>query len=313
MRRHRKLLIFLLVLVVAAAAGVVVYERVARPARAALLLPEGNFLLYVNFTPVHFIDLGQMPAQSDPQYQDFLRQTDFHFEHDLDTIAISQRNPGDMNSESSAIFTGNFNQGRLNGYLERLANGKESYADRTIYLIQQEGHTVRACIVDAKTVAVTNMDSAEPMHSIIDKSRGVTSASPALVKDYYHYVPFGSLAWAMFRVSSEPRASQLPGGINVDFLQNTVSIISVRYTGSIRVRAEVVSANEAEASRVLQAANTFLLLAKGAGETFSPGGTHKDVKAVFDNIQVQQTGNRTVISVTIPQAFVQKMAARMNQ
>src|SRR5579863_1371270 len=103
MRRHRKLLIFLLVLVVAAAAGVVVYERVARPARAVLLLPEGNFLLYVNFTPVHFIDLGQMPAQSDPQYQDFLRQTDFHFEHDLDTIAISQRNPGDMNSESSAI------------------------------------------------------------------------------------------------------------------------------------------------------------------------------------------------------------------
>src|SRR5215467_4287081 len=106
MRRYRTLLILGLILVVAATAGVVVYQRIARPSRGVLLLPEGNFLLYVNFSPAHFFDLSQMPLQSDPGYQDFLQQTGFHFEHDLDTIAVSQHNPGDFDSESSAIFIG---------------------------------------------------------------------------------------------------------------------------------------------------------------------------------------------------------------
>lgn len=311
--RHRKLLILLLVLAVAAAAGVVVYQRVARPADAVLLLPEGNFLLYVNFTPAHFIDLGQMPTKSDPQYRDFLQSTDFHFEHDLDTIAISQRNPGDLNSESSAVFTGKFNPARLNGYLRRLSNSSEGYAGKTIYLMEQESHKVRACIVDARTVAVTNMDSPEPMHSIIDKSRGITSSRASLIRDYYSDVPLGSLAWAMFRPSSQPGASQFPGGISMDFLQNTVSVLSVRYTGSIHVKAEVISANEAGAAQVLEAANTFLAFGRVGVQSLSPGGPDKDVNAVFDNIQVQQNRNRTVITATVPQAVVQKLAAKMNQ
>lgn len=312
MHRHRKLLILLAVLAVTATAGVVVYQRVASPSKAILLLPEGNFLLYVNFTPMHFVNLGQ-PAESDPQYKGFVQETGFHFEHDLNTIAISQRNPGDINSESSAVFTGSFDQARLSGYLKRLAGKSENYADRPIYTIQQGGHTVRACIVDSRTVAVTNMDSGEPMHSIIDKARGIASGNPSLVQDYYRYVPLGSLAWAMFRVSSDPRASQLPGGINVDFLQNTVSILSVRYTGSIRVKAEIVSTNDTDAGRVLQAVNTFLAVAKGAGTALASGGPDKDVQTVFDSIQAQQNGRSTVISVSIPQAVVQKIAAKMNQ
>jgi hypothetical protein len=303
MRGHRKLLFLSLFLIVVTAAGIVVYQRVARPARAVLLLPDGNFLLYVNFSPAHFFDLGQMPMESDPEYQDFLQQTGFHFEHDLDTIAISQRKPGDMNSESSAVFVGSFDRDRISRYLQRLSNGTESYGDRTIFSIPQEGHTVRASILDAKTVAVTNMNSPEPMHSIIDKSRAgiLASSAPSLVRDYYGYVPFASVGWAIFR-----------DGFNTDFLQNTVSVISLRYAGSIRLKAEVISKSENDAARVLQAFNTFLVIAKGAGESLSAGGQDKDVKAVFDNIQVQQNGNRTVLSVVLPPEFVRKMAAQMN-
>jgi hypothetical protein len=313
MLRHRKLLILSVFLIVATAVGLVVYQRIARPARAVLLLPDGNFLLYVNFSPAHYLDLGQLPAQSDPQYQDFLQQTGFHFEHDLDTIAVSQRNPGDFNSESSAIFVGSFDQGRLNAYLQKLSSGTEAYAGKTIFSIRQEGHTVRACMVDAKTVAVTNMESAEPIHSIIDKARGsyLASTSSSLMQNYYGYVPFGSLAWAMLRLPSQPGGAQLPGGMNMDFLQNSVSVISVRYTGSIRVKAEVISANAADAARVLQAANMLLALGQSAKESLSPAGADKDVKAVFDSIQVQQNGNRTAVTVTIPQDFVKKMAEKI--
>ena len=314
MIRRRKLLFLSLFLVFATLIGIVIYQRVARPARAMLLLPDGNLLLYVNFAPAHFFDLGQMPIQTDPQYQEFVRQTGFHFEHDLNTIAVSQRNPGETNSESSAVFTGVFNQDRIGHYLQKLASSSEEYGGRTIYSIPEGGHTVRACLLDSKTVAVTNMDSSDPMHLIVDRSRSVllSGGASSLVKDYYDNVPFASLAWAMVRVPAKSSSGQLPGGISAEFLANSVSVVSLRYTGSIRLKAEVISASTADASNVLEAANTLRVLAKGAGESLSAGGTDKDVKAVFDNIQVQQSGNRTVLSVAIPQAFVQKMAARMN-
>lgn len=310
--RHRKLLFLSIFLIVATAVGVVVYQRVARPARAVLLLPEGDLLLYVNFSPAHFFNLGQMPIESDPKYQDFLQQTGFHFEHDLNTIAVSQRNPGDQDSESSAVFTGSFDKDRLLRYIQALSTGSENYADRTIFSIRQADHLVRACIVDPQTVAVTNMQSPAPMHAMIDKARGSSPAeASSLLRDHYGDVPFGSLAWAMFRVPQHP-GSQLPGGVNLDFLQNTVSIISVRYTGSIRVKAEVISANDVDAGHVLQAANMFLVLGRGAAESLSPTGPDKDVKAVFDNIQVQQNGNRTVISVVVPQDVVKKVSEKIN-
>src|SRR5215471_19863255 len=112
MGRHRKLLIFVLVLVVAATAGVIVYQRIASPARSVLMLPDGDLLIYANLAPLpfvnvgNFIDLDQLPGQSDPQYQDFLKQTNFHAERDLATIAISLRDAVDPNPELSAIFTG---------------------------------------------------------------------------------------------------------------------------------------------------------------------------------------------------------------
>lgn len=312
MPRHRKLLILVLVLVVAATAAVVVYQRVARPARAVLLLPDGNFLLYVNFSPAHFLDLSRMPVPSDPEYKDFLDQTGFHFEHNLDTIAVSQRNPGDMNSESSAVFTGTFDQDRLGRYLQKLSKNTEIYAGKTIFSIAQENHTVRACIIDPKTVAITNTESSDPMHGIIDRARGLVFArsGPSLVRDYYDNVPFASLAWAILRVPSG--ASELPGGINMDFLQNSVAVVSVRYTGSIRVKAEIISPSESAAAKVLEAANLLVAFSKQIKQSFNAPTPDKDVNAAFDSIQAQRNGNRTVLSATIPPAAVQKLANEIN-
>ena len=312
MPRHRKLLILVLVLVVAATAGVVVYQRIARPARAVLLLPDGNFLLYVNFSPAHFLNLGEMPIASEPEYQDFLAQTGFHFEHDLETIAVSQSNPGDINSESSAVFIGTFDQERLGRYLQKLSKNSETYAGKTIFSIPQESHTVRACIIDAKTVAITNTESPQPMHGIIDRAHGLVLArsGPSLVRDYYNNVPFASLAWAMVRVPSAP--SSLSGGINLDFLENSVAVVSVRYTGSIRLKAEIISPSDTAAAKVLEAANLLVTFSKQIEQSLNAQEPDKDVKAAFDSIQAQQNGNRTVLTASIPQAAVEKIANRIN-
>lgn len=313
--KRRKLLFVALFFVAAAAIGLVAYRWIAPPPRAVRLLPEGNFLLYVNFSPLHFLDLGQFTAnQTDPEYQDFVKETGFHFEKDLDTLAISQRNPGDFDSESAAIFTGNFDQARLTEYLKKLSSGTELYADKTVYLIQHDRHTVRACLVSADTVAVTNMPSSEPMHGIIDRSRGsYFSKGPYLAESHYHDIPFASLVWAILRVPQGKGAIELPGGITLDFLQNTTAVVSVRYTGSIRLRADLFSQNEADAAHVKEAANTFVAFARSFAESENPGGPDKDVKAAFDSIQVQQNGKQTVITMVIPQEFVNKMAAGMQQ
>src|SRR5215467_10740678 len=122
MRRHRKLLILFLLLVITAAIGFVVYQRIAQPPKAVLLRPDGNLLFYLNFAPAHFFDFGKIPVESEPEYQDFIENTGFHFEHDLDTIAVSMNNLGDPSiADSAAVFTGHFDQARLSNYLRRLA------------------------------------------------------------------------------------------------------------------------------------------------------------------------------------------------
>lgn len=315
MRRHRKLLILFLLLVITAAIGFVVYQRIAEPPRAVVLLPDGNFLFYLNFAPAHFFDFGKLPVESDPEYQDFVDKTGFHFEHDLDTVAISQTKLGDPEvSDSAAIFTGHFDQTRLANFLRRLAGDTESYSDKTIYSINNANHVVRACIVDNSTVAVTTGQTSESMHSIIDKAGNarITIKGPALASSYYRYVPFGSLAWIMVRVPSDLGGAALPEGMSLDFLQDTVSIASVRYTGSLRVKLEVFSANESDAKKVTEAASSLLAIGRSATASLKPSGTDKDVKAVFDSIQVEQNGKRTAVSVVIPQEFLNKLSSALN-
>jgi len=315
--RHRKLLILIIFLLVVMAVAGVVYYRMARPGRAVFLLPDGDLVVYADLAPIPFVNVGQyidvdqLPGQSDPEYRDFIKQTNFHVERDLKTIAVSIRNPGDANPELATVFTGNFDQNGLRSYMESHSTGSESYAGKTIFSIHGPNHLARACILDSSTVVVTNTDSADAMHGIIDKashSYSFAEASP-LVRDYYSYVPFGSLGWAMLRMPQRSGSAPVAGEFNMDFLQNSVSVLSVRYTGSIRIRAEVISASEADAAKVFQAANLFVTFTKGLAGTGT--GQDKDVNAAFNSVQVQQTGKSTVLSATIPQAAVQKMADRM--
>lgn len=318
MHRHRKLLVLSLFLLVVLAVGSVVYYRIARPAPAVLLLPDGDLLIYADLAPLPFVNIGQfidveqLPGQSDPEYKDFLRQTNFHVERDLKTIAVSIRNPGESKSEFAAVFTGKFDKNGLETYMQRHSTGSENYAGKTIFSVHGADHLVRACMVDSNTVAITNTGSADSIHSIIDKASHSSRLGEAsgLVRDYYSYVPFGSLGWAMLRVPSQN--SQVSGGMKMDFLQNAVAVISVRYTGSIRIRADIISANQDDAAKVLQACNTFLAWSRTAEESLA-SSPDKDVKKVFDSIQVQQKGNETIVSVVIPQEVVKKVGAKMNQ
>lgn len=311
MDRHRKLLVVIIVLLlVIAAVGFVVYHRIAEPARAVLLLPDGNLLLYANLSPMHIFDIGPMPNQTDPEYQDFIQNTGFHFEKDLDTIAVSFKEINDRDPEPSVVLVGHFDQNRLANYLHGRASGTESYKDKSIFVIHHGNDLVRACLLDSTTVALTIMQSADSIHQIIDKSLGSESSGPSLMQ-YYQYVPFGSLAWVMLRAPEDVPSKEVVPGVDADFLRNTVSILSVRYTGSIRIKLDIISQSDERAKQVEEAANTLLAFARMGGASISPSGPDKDVKSVFDNIQVQQAGRQTTISAVVPQSFVQKMSEKI--
>jgi len=262
MFKHRKLLILAILLVVAAAVGIVIYHHSTQVPEAARLLPEGDLILYANLKPVHLFDLnksGSVQPQGD--YKDFVDRTGIQPERDIDEVAMSRRDtPDGSDVESSEILIGHFDQSRLRDYLQLLSSSREPYRNYTIYSISHEGHTVRVALLDASRVAITNMVSPEPMHGIIDRSLK-PSAGPVLLS-HYSDVPLGSLAWLIDRIPNKPDNVQLPGGFAITLPDEAVAVGSLRYTGSLLLRADVFAQSEAQARQIVDSANSHLALVR---------------------------------------------------
>lgn len=311
MPKGRKLLLGVALLLAAAALALFLYLRATQPPAAARLLPEGDFLLYANLKPLHLFDLSKSgPVQLEGDYQNFVAQTGIQFERDLDEVAMSRRDTADHRDvESSEIFVGRFDPERLKSYLQKTADKTEQYRDLTIYSISHEGHLVRLCLLDNKRVAVTNMPSPEPMHGIIDRNYNATRG-PWLLAAHYHDVPMASVAWVITR---QPDAVTLPGGLSVALPDDAIIVGSLRYSGSLLLRADVFAQSEAQAKEIVESAGTHLALVRSVGASLGARGEDKDLKAAFDSIQVAQKENVAVFTATIPQSLMKKMWSEARQ
>ena len=307
MFKHRKLLILATLLVAAAAVGFVLYHRSTQIPEAARLLPEGDLIIYANLKPVHLFDLNKSGSvQPQGEYKDFVDRTGIQPERDLDEIAMSRRDtPDGRDVESSEILIGHFDQARLRDYLQLLSSAREPYRNYTIYSIAHEGHTVRVALLDAGKVAVTNMVSPEPMHGIIDRSLK-PSTGPVLLS-HYSDVPFGSLAWLIDRIPNKPDNVQLPGGFAITLPAEAVAVGSLRYTGSLLLRADVFAQSEAQARQIVDSANSHLALVRSIGQFIKTKGPDQDIKAAFDSLQATQKENVAVFTATIPQSILKKI------
>jgi len=306
-RSKRVLLVIAVVLVVVAIAAAVTYTVIRRPGKSVYLLPDGNIMAYVSFKPFHYTDLGTQNFESNPEYQEFVAKTGFHYQKDLDSVAFSGRTTGELNGDVSGIITGTFDEARLNSYLQGKPGVEtESYGGKTILAMRESNQTLRYCILDSTTVAFTAGPSSESIHSIIDKSRG-SGSMPQLLSDYYGEVPFASVGWAIVRVP-DLGGQEGPGGINLDYLKNSVAIISVRYTGSVRVRAEMIAQNEADATKIFQALNGMVAM----GRAFAQSGQNrdKDLENLIDNSKLEQSGKHVVLNIVVPQEVIKKASEK---
>lgn len=308
MMKYRKLLISAALLLLAAIIVWLVLLRMNRPPEAARLLPEGDVLIYANLKPAHLWDLSQSrPSQLEAEYRDFIDQTGIQLERDLDEIAMSRRDtPDGKDTESSEIFAGRFDQQKLDAYLRKLSSSSERYRQATVYTIPHEGHTVRAAILDSRRVAVTNMTSDRPIHAIIDDSHS-PGAGPPLLRAYYRQVPALSLGWAL--VQTRSGAPPQLGGFSFEFLDNTISVASVRYSGDLHLRADVFTGSDDDAKRVTDSADSFLSMYRTVAKSLGARGTDRDVKAAIDSIHVDQKNNVAVFTATLSQNFLKKIVA----
>lgn len=312
MFKHRKLLILAILLVVAVAIGLVLYHRTTQLPEAAALLPEGDLLLYANLKPLRLFQQGNS-VKPQGEYQDFIEQSGIQLERDLDEVAMSRRDtPDGRDVESSEIFIGRYDQDRFRNYLQKISSGTEQYRNFTIYSIDHEGHQVRVALLSANKVAVTNMNSPEVMRGIIDRSFK-SPEGPSLLKEHYHDVPLGSVAWLIDRIPNKPDNIQLPGGFAITLPGDATAVGSLRYTGSLLLRADVFAQSESQAKEIVDSANAHLALVRSIGQIMGRRGTDKDIKAAFDTIEATQKENVATFTASVPQTILKKIWSEAQQ
>lgn len=318
--RVRKNYLWVVVALVVIVGGIVTAILLRKQAApdAVRLLPDSDAVLYVNLEPVRLLtDLGKNPPKErDPQYEDFVRQTGFEFERDLDKAAFAIHYGGSgkqPETRYSEILQGNFNRDKVTDYLHKLASSSEHYQDYDIYSIPVEGRTVRVALLGVDIAAVSNVDSPDILHGIIDryKQAALPFSGPALVSQYYPRVPLGSIVWTIARppaAGGDDHGELLvPGGWSGLLPRNSIVIASARPLNEVHLRADVILPGESEAEKFAAQVNTYLAVFKSLEISMDTGGPDKDVKAAFDSLEVHQDKNEAVLTAKVPYAFFKKV------
>ncbi len=314
LRRRRKLVIALVVGLVAGAIAFAIWLRKKAPPDAVRLLPEvEDGVFYLNLKPLRLAGALKPAAQREPEYEQFVRETGFVFERDLDQAAFAVHGPGSAEGETrySEIFVGRFDGARLEAYFKKLAKETENYRETTVYAVPQEGRTVRIAILGVDQVAVSNLANAGAIHEIIDHyySAAVPRGGPAVVREHYHDVLLGSLAWFIGNVGKADVFKQPPKGLDLPMVGGmfggSTVVASVRYTGAVHLKLEAFTPGEAEAENIGTNLETLLTMLKGA-QTGS-GASDADLKSFFESIKVEKKKERVVLTATLPQGFLNKM------
>lgn len=319
--RKRAVLILIAVALVAVALVAYVLVRRSSPPRAITLLPPADAYIFLDFASVRkaaiFRDLPKV--ELDPEYAEFVKQTGFQFERDLDeaAFAVHQPDPADVKpgqapeKRYSEVFVATFNRGKVEAYLKKLAATTETYRDTVVYVIPLPGRTVRAAVLDKRTIAASNTDGPYVIQGMIDRHSEFSARVPEIVGKYYDKLPWGSVAWTVARTSTgagQPASLPLPGGFDLIFPPDTVIVGSLRYLGSIQLKAQAFAASEDGARKITDQLSAFLALFRTIEGAQARGGD-KDVKEFFDSIHLTVDGTRAELEATVPGSFVKKIAS----
>jgi hypothetical protein len=327
MRIRRTLPILLGVVIVAAAITLAVQLRKQAPPEPARLLPGADAFFYVNLNWIRKAAGGNaLPSVShDQEYERFIQATGIEFERDLDAAAFAvhypARWPGSGTAASapeprfSEVFVGKFHGERLAAYLKQIATSVENYDSIDIFTIPVQDRGVRVAILGVDSVAASNQEDASVIRGIVDRSRRLASpfAGPAFLRKYYKRVQLASPVWMVARV--QPSAPNFTGW-TVVFPKPADLVISgsynplhfpLRTAAALRLRAEAFAESADDARKIAEQSNVFLALFHSAEASVGARGNDPDVKAFFDSLKIEQEGERTIVTATMPLGFLHKV------
>lgn len=318
-KRDIYILASVVVLLSAAAVVVAVLWRRSVPPQAARLLPAADTYVYADLRPLRAANvLRNLPAvEHDAEYDQFVSATGFQWERDLDQVALAAHRPPQdaapgAETRYSEVFVGRFDRGKVAAYLRKMANATERYRDLDIYAITLPGRTLRVAVLNQGMVAAANTEGPYVIHQIVDRYSGFSLAqgAPELLRRYYSQVPLTAVAWGVSQLAAAGggnHAVELPGGYNFMVPADTVLVASLRYAGGVRLRAQVLSANEADAQRVSDQLSALLALFRTVETSTQTAGGDPDVQGFFQSISVTREDASTVVAATIPPGFAKKV------
>jgi hypothetical protein len=325
MRIRRAFPIALAVVVVAAAVTLTVQLRKHAPPESARLLPSADAFLYANFAWIRKVsDKPLPPVFHDAEYAQFIQETGFDFEHDLDSVAFAVHYPAnwpgggtggnEQEPRFSEVFMGKFDGQRLAAYLKHVAQSVEDYNSVEIYTIPLQGRPLRVAILSVDSVAASNHHDPAVIRGMVDRSRRLASpfAGPAFLRRYYKRVQLASPIWLVAHV--DPLSPQFGGWS--DFLSHPADVvISASYNpfhlplraGAVRLQAEAWAGSSEDARNITDKMNVFLAMFHSAEASVGSGGSDADVKALFDSLQVRQEDSHAVLVATLPTSVFRKL------
>jgi hypothetical protein len=97
------------------------------------------------------------------------------------------------------------------------------------------------------------------------------------------------------------------GSWSLLFPHPAVAVISARYLRALHLRAEAFTDSDADAQAITYKTAAFLSLFHAAEGSVGTHGTDADVKTFFDSLKVEQSGDRAILTATVPPGFIKKV------
>jgi hypothetical protein len=311
MRLRRTLPIWVGVLLFVAAVTIIVELRKHAPPEPARLLPGAEGFLYMNLKWMRRAEMANKlpPVPHDPEYEQFIQATGFHFERDLEQAAFAIHYASPVTGGErrfSEIFVAHIDGEKLRAYLKTLARSIDTYRAIDIYNIAVENRVLRVAILGVDTVAASNHNDPAVIRGIIDRSRKLASpfGGPALLRQFYKYVPqlpLPSLGWAIFKVSADMAPPSITSPVTV--------VASVRYLGAIHFRTEAFTRDERAAGELASQTNTFLKIFRSAEISVGGQSPDPDFKRAMDSIKIEHRKDRAVLTAILPSELIRKLVS----
>jgi len=250
------------------------------------------------------------PVTRAPDYQAFIDATGIDWERDLEEAAVALHRMPDPNGPNGPVAYSMVLVGKLDGkalarYLEAHATGKEVYDGHTIFSLPSEGRTVRISQIGYDMVAISNMPSAEQIHSMLDRHRSAALpfSGSTLLAEHYSEMPILSVAWGMGAIGlpfSESGSIHVLG-FALPLEPDTTFLASVHWAGGLKLRVVEIAATDAVAAHQAQSLNLLLTLARGVTGGLGSNAANDSLKEVLKTAQISQNRNRVVAVATLPQ------------